>query len=409
VTSILEEHFDEAQFLVTRLGRALDSPLYTLDEVAEGDEERLLAHVDGLVVAGPSIVETMLIPAMLEGPAPAATAAAMAVLSADEPPVREKFFEHAAEMPEELSSGWVEALARSELIPDARILAGIHGPHAKLCLGALAFRGATVDPNLLDAVDVAEAPGELSALLRAQRAQKRQAARVWPVLEHHPVLAVAEHALEVALLTDDRSAWGAVQRACRAAEPLTPRALQIVAALGRPEDVRALASGLEDPARRRDIVFALGFAGFPEIVSALLGCLDDDAINPVAAEAYAAITGFDAARARAVVRRPDPESLPPLEEDDLDADLGLDPDAELEAVDPAILRRHWSEHRGQFTQGQRYLRGQALTPELVAEAVVQEPTRRRAFWARELWFRTGGRTHVAVRAGTARQRRQMGR
>ncbi len=408
MTSVLEEHFDEAQFLVTRLRRALDSPLYTLDEVAEGDEERLLAHVDGLVVAGPAIVDTMLIPAMLEGPAPAATAAAMAVLGADAPPIREKFFEHAGEMPEELRTAWVEALARSEIIPDTRLIAGVRGRHSKLCLGALAFRGVAVDSHVIDAVDAADAFEELASLLRAQRAQKRHAEQIWPSAEHHAAAYVAGHALEVALLTEDRSAWNAVHRACRSVEPLTALALQIVAALGRPEDVRALTKELEDEARRRNIVFALGFSGLPEIVPAVLGCLDDDALNPVAAEAYAAITGFDPTRARAVVRRPDPDSLPPLEEDDLDADLGLDADAELDAVDAAVLHRHWAENRGRFAQGQRYLRGQVLTAELVAQALIHEPTRRRAFWARELWLRTGGRTHVAVRAGTARQRRQMG-
>src|SRR3970040_2093467 len=49
---VQQEHLDGAAFLFTRWEHALRSPLLTLREVATGVEERLLAHVDGLVLGG---------------------------------------------------------------------------------------------------------------------------------------------------------------------------------------------------------------------------------------------------------------------------------------------------------------------------------------------------------------------
>jgi uncharacterized protein (TIGR02270 family) len=52
---ILEEHFEELEFLWQQRQEALRSPEYTLPEVAEL-EERIEAHVDGLVLAGAAAI-----------------------------------------------------------------------------------------------------------------------------------------------------------------------------------------------------------------------------------------------------------------------------------------------------------------------------------------------------------------
>jgi len=65
---VLEEHLSEAAFLWTQWERALVAPDYTLDETAEL-EERLLAHLDGLVTAGRPAIE-LLAPKVREGEDP---------------------------------------------------------------------------------------------------------------------------------------------------------------------------------------------------------------------------------------------------------------------------------------------------------------------------------------------------
>src|SRR5580698_2287016 len=69
---VVEEHLAEAGSLFDPLERAYDSPLLTLAKLARGVEARWLAHVDGLLVGGPGVYETLLRP-ILEEPDPGAT------------------------------------------------------------------------------------------------------------------------------------------------------------------------------------------------------------------------------------------------------------------------------------------------------------------------------------------------
>lgn len=55
---ILEEHFEELEFLWQQRQEALRSPEYTLPELAEL-EERIEAHVDGLVLAGEAAIPVL--------------------------------------------------------------------------------------------------------------------------------------------------------------------------------------------------------------------------------------------------------------------------------------------------------------------------------------------------------------
>ena len=78
---IVEEHLDEAEFLWEQWEHALLAPNYTLDELADGPEARLLAHLDGLVVGGPEVARRLLIPTLDEDVEPTRVrAAALALL-----------------------------------------------------------------------------------------------------------------------------------------------------------------------------------------------------------------------------------------------------------------------------------------------------------------------------------------
>ena len=100
---VVEEHLDEAGFLFGQWELALRSPSYTLSEIAEGPEARVLAHLDGLAVVGPRAVSDLLIPglsadvpgvpfaaafALLEGGRPADFEAVLAALGRSKPPLR---------------------------------------------------------------------------------------------------------------------------------------------------------------------------------------------------------------------------------------------------------------------------------------------------------------------------------
>ena len=57
---VAEEHLDEAGFLWTQWERALVSPDYSASEVADGPEERLAAHLEGLALGGREVAERLL-------------------------------------------------------------------------------------------------------------------------------------------------------------------------------------------------------------------------------------------------------------------------------------------------------------------------------------------------------------
>ena len=84
VWDIYEEHLDEAAFLWAMWEQSLDAANYTLDEVIAGPEERLLAHLDGLVLGGRRVAERLLAPVLTDDDPGKVAAAAWALLQAEE-------------------------------------------------------------------------------------------------------------------------------------------------------------------------------------------------------------------------------------------------------------------------------------------------------------------------------------
>lgn len=81
---IYGEHLDEAAFLWGQWQRAMDAASYTLAEVQHGPEERLRAHLDGLVLGGRRVAERLLVPALADDDEGKVTSAAWALLQAED-------------------------------------------------------------------------------------------------------------------------------------------------------------------------------------------------------------------------------------------------------------------------------------------------------------------------------------
>src|SRR5437016_4293223 len=80
---VVEEHFNEAEYLFNRWTRALKSPSYRLSELERTLEDRLAAHFDALLVNGPQVPERILHPELENAGEPSrATVAALAELYA---------------------------------------------------------------------------------------------------------------------------------------------------------------------------------------------------------------------------------------------------------------------------------------------------------------------------------------
>ncbi len=85
---VWEQHLDEASFLWSMRRRGLLAPNWRLRELAR-HEERLLAHLDGLVLAGEKVAEQLLHPALSTEDPGLVAAAALCLVDASRAGVEE--------------------------------------------------------------------------------------------------------------------------------------------------------------------------------------------------------------------------------------------------------------------------------------------------------------------------------
>ncbi|AKI98839.1 Hypothetical protein AA314_00466 [Archangium gephyra] len=141
-----------------------------------------------------------------------------------------------------------------------------------------------------------------------------------------------------------------------------------------------------------------------------MGWLEHQELAPLAGEAFSAITGLTLQDAYVLEKREESAQEPlPLEEEDLDADLTPRPEEALPIPHPEAVGAWWRENRGNFTPGQRYLRGRSFSMETLLGELRQGPMRRRHAHALELALRSQGACRLQTRAFTRRQGTELAR
>jgi uncharacterized protein (TIGR02270 family) len=395
---IYEEHLDEAAFLWREWETALDAAIYTLSEVAAGPEERLRAHLDGLVLGGKPVAEKLLLPALTGDDDDLVRPAAWALLAAEDA----DHFDHV-----------LEALATAE-IPKARAVARALGlsrhPATVPRLAPLWTNGSPrLRAILLDVIGrhdlawvaprVVEAlrPGDpllLGAALRLVRyLPDRDPAFIWYAEDGLTSVnaGVRGEALATAFVLGSTKVF----RACRAEidQGSAGRLVFGLLALSAdPADRELLRKSVRARWSTRHAVWALGFAGDVQSADELVGLMEQPKLAPLAAEAFTAITGLAIEgryRTVGVTRGP------------ADKEVGLDdpppvvrPEDHLPAPAAEAIGDWWRQNRGRFAEGQRYARGATRVPETLRGALAVLPTWRREVTALELAAATGGAVGV---------------
>lgn len=411
---VLEEHLSEAAFFWTQWERALVAPDYTLEETAEL-EERLLAHLEGLVTAGPPAIE-VLEPVVREGEDPGEVLAASWTLLALAPRlVEEAVKARAADAPPPVWAAMTRALELGEdaavekaLAPwlttdEPRLLA--------LALTVLGFRGRVPGDRGVELLGHPEGVVVAAALRALRPSPKLQAPRELGGLLGDSRPEVRWAAIEAGMLLGVRDAWAACEGESTTAGGAPRRSSWVLlAAAGEARFLERLISFAEEEAAREDALWALGFSGRVAAAEACLKWMGQvPRVARLAGESFSAITGLRMAGPH-VLPEPEPEdALPPLEEEALDADLGLRPEDALPLPAREEVARWWGTARKDFTPATRYLEGKPFTGAALLEALAQGPMRRRHMHALELMLRTGGAHAVQVRAFTARQREELAR
>ncbi|QSQ19780.1 TIGR02270 family protein [Pyxidicoccus parkwayensis] len=416
---VVERHLEEAAFFWGQWARHLFTSDFTLTALEERLESRLLAHLQGLVVGGAPVAERLLLPLLdleedaVEEEPLRVSAGARALLDGWSEPAASAVFESFARAGPRLRSALQRALELSERPDVARRLGPLlvdGGPEVQSAvLEVLAFREEEPQASL-DAFLLGDEPRVALAALHLLEAlpQLPFKAEVLRKLLTHPTL--RESAIAVGLLRGHREAWTQCSQLVAAREPCERSLYVWTSLLGGREDLRKLLECLGTPRLRGDVLWALGFSGRVEAVDACAELLGDKRQGRIAAEALCAITGLELEEQ--FTREPSddgPEEPVPLEEDELDADLSLSPEASLPEPDPEAVREWWRTQRSRFDVRTRYLGGKPLSGEVLLGALETAPMRRRHVLARQLALGSRGAFRLNTLASTRRQRRQLTR
>lgn len=337
--NIVEEHFEELDFLWEQRESVVFAPDWTALDLADL-EERAEAHLDGLRLAELHAVDLALA-GLAEGTTSAATAATFVLLET-------RTGEFVAEVMRTLSAGDdavvegiriglrhgpIEAVER----PLRRLARSGEGLARAAAFDALAFHRLEVPEGLSDLLGDDD-PGIRTLAYGA-------AGRVPGALHPRhldPALGDSDAGVRrAALEAFARCGLPGLRDRCLAAATdlrgAHPEALAFLGVLGHPADVEPLLRGLEKAETRDAAIEGLGALGAPAAIPALIEAMRDGAAAEPAAAAFARITGFEDIRGE----RPPPD----LEPESLEAEFG---DPELGPVEAERARAWWDAHADAF-------------------------------------------------------------
>jgi uncharacterized protein (TIGR02270 family) len=410
---VLEEHLDEAAFLWSQWERALVSPSFELSDIAEL-EERLLAHLDGLVVGGETAASELLLPALEMDEAERISSAAFALLAGNGKreleetlavldggdAVQREGVGRALELSEREG---LEALLRKRLTAEDVAL-------RVMAFRVLAFRGAVPAETRVEWLYRDDEKQVVAALRDPSPLSRDIVQTVLPQLLVDPRPGVREAAIMAGLVSGARAAWKACRKVAEEGRAGRRQCLLVLALGGEVEDVEWLVGLLGQEELREDVLWALGFSGRAVAAEACLKWMGDEKVSALAGEAFSAITGLKLEGAyRMPPEEGEEEALVPLEEEDLDAELVPGPEASLPVPIREAVEGWWQKARKDFERGARYLRGRKMGAAELLDALGSEPMRRRPVHALELAIRSKGVHSLQTQAFTRRQRAELDR
>ena len=395
---VLEEHLDEAAFAGGQLERSFTSPLHRIEDVEQGEEERLLANIDGLVLGGTAVATRLLLPALEEENAELTFAAALALLTLDASTYWGAVVAGLEEAPEPMRVARSRALELAPFALDpvrlAPLLTAKGGPLLLTGLEVAIGRRMTVASSVLDtALRAGSVQLKTRAIVAAAQGGAVEARELEAAVpDEDPAV---QAALATALLTLDPKRGLARCRALLGSKvPSAWRAGALGLALcsDQPEDLERILGF--DPPLGREALWALGFSGRAVAADRCLEvALASKPLRRVGCEAFAAISGADREAPRLFTTGPASEEEDPLA-----------PDAQLLEGDVEGLVAWWKRNRERFRVEQRCLRGLPLDGPRLRDALLTEPMRRRPALALQIQVRLAQRVPVRTRALSQVQR-----
>ena len=378
ISSMIEQHAEEACFLILLHDHAVRAPHYDLDDLSKLDE-RIDAHLDGLRIAGSTGLETLLtqLGPHTVGEMFASVLLAFEAANAKELSLLSEHLRSATETERGylMALGWLDWERVSPWIE--RMFASPEPLFHRLGLAACGMHRHDPGPILLTELSHADP----SVLARA--------ARTAGELRRRDLLpTIRTHRLHENAATRFWANWATAQMGDeQALEPLRQFAEQpgefqyralcvLLAWQERGPSVAWIRQLVQDPRDRRIGIQALGLLGDPVCVPWLIQQMSDLPYARVAGEAFSLITGADLALLDLELQAlPDFDAGP--NDDPEDPNVAMDPDENLPWPDPQAIERWWQANSGHFPAGTRYMLGLAHSEHSFQQALIHGQQRQR--------------------------------
>ncbi|HYH94982.1 TIGR02270 family protein [Hyalangium sp.] len=404
---IYEQHLEEAAFLWGRWEQALVAPDHVLDEVAPM-EERLHAHVDGLVLGGEPAAKRFLLPALesddleivraaaftllVDGTSGSAHAVLERIRAADDAALAA--FQRALEVLQPaMFPAWLQLLPQDENPTLQALGLEVLGLHQ--CAPAAACQALLTHASPKLAATALRAAGRSRIELAPAMLERALAS---------PSLEVRDAAIEAGGLRGHRSTWAACRAAIQSRTLSSPLPLLLLAMGGDDRDLKELQELLVDETLRPDVLWALGFSGRVASADACLEFMSQKSVAPLAGEAFSAITGLRIEGSYAAPGKdPEAQEPVPLAQEDLEASPVPKPIDALPIPQADAISQWWQQARSQLEPQRRYLEGRPFSSQALLDALTFSSMRRRHALGLELAVRSRGAHQVPTRAFAERQ------
>jgi uncharacterized protein (TIGR02270 family) len=368
--NILEEHFEEADFLFCQRENALRDRAYNLDDLAEL-EERLLAHLDGLVL-GEKEAWHFLVQKLSDGEVGEVfTAAFVATESGNETQIDQVFkvFREATGDP----SGIWHALYHTsypDLEPKMRPF--LNDESKAVCAAAidvLSFRRLSIEParlqNFLNDPDPNMILSALNAIGRLRLTLMTDA--VDRLLEHS-VSAVRGRAMQTGFLLKSEKALSACQHAIQNGAEEMGGAMILLGKGGDSQTLPLWVNALDNPQLARDAVTAIGLLGNITAMESLICCCSNPVLSRLACESIQTLTGVDLEKEKLTTPPPVPTNATGATGATEDEEaIAMDPDEALPYPDPEKVASWWKANVSRFDKKVRYRKGQPYSAHVLID------------------------------------------
>lgn len=364
IPAVVHQHVEESARLRHTRSYLRSAPQIGLHQLGRLDQ-RLVAHLDGLAVAGEHGRKIATDALKNAGRGEVFTATVRAIESRDVEGIN-RLFGLVEAQPNGGSGllsafGWASAASLRGI--NQKLLGSANALRRQVGLAACAMHrvdpGMAVDTALRDA-DVALRTRALRVISDRGRVDLRPACL--EALNDADERAVQAAARCAVLLGDRGVSVDRLRDASSTPGPWRRDALGLLLMLLVPPEAHAALRALSrDTGDMRLLVWAVGAAGDPHYVPWLIDQMRDPKFARVAGESFSTITGLDLVKLDLERRPSEPLDTGPSDDPD-DEDVSMDEDDGLPWPDPDKVAAWWQANSHRFTPGTRYFMGQPPSP-----------------------------------------------